>query len=335
MQLYKLVLALFLTVSAASAAQAADLSSWTVELQMNADKSVGWKVTLAYDDFVTRDDYWVLAKVDRYSVLADGKPVECRKAPQEVGTSIICEDFSAKTVIFDIKAQDQIGSFNAFNIFAYTFPVTRVTDKFTLIATIPLGSALVSADQLQGTGLTPFSPSFGKEGTDGRKIFVTWELQNPTLGESISSRLIFEPVVGPITEIFVLIVVAAIIILLGYVHFHRGKVKHVLPILTQSERSVMQIIMERKSVDQRDIVQETDFSKAKVSRIVKELEGRGLIETQPKGRTKLIRLRSGRREEPAEKQEKKIAKETREEEKEKQRKEARQQRIIRRLLGKE
>ena len=318
MQIQKLVVALLLTVSAASAAHGVDLSSWNVDIQLNEDRSVDWTVTLAYKDFVDKDDYWVLARVSEFSVLADGQQVDCRKAPQEFGTSIVCDELNAKTIIFNIKTIDQVGSFNNFNMFSYTFDITRFTDKFTLVTTIPLGSGLVSVEQLKGTGLAPFSPAFGKEGTDGRQIFVTWDLQNPNLGESINERLIFEPVVGPITEVAILVLIVIAVLLTGYFRFLRRDVKHVLPILTTSERAVVQIVMDRKSVDQRDIVRETDFSKAKVSRILKSLEGRGLIRTRPKGRTKVVKLSDGsRREEPEEKKE-----------------ERKKENVIKKLLGK-
>ncbi len=325
----KLLVALFIALFAVSAAQAVDLSSWKVELQLNEDKTVDWKITLEYEDFVSRDDYWILARIADFSVIADGQPAVCRKAPSEVGTQIICDELFAKIIIFSIKSESMVGGFDNFNLFSYTFPVTRVTDKFTLRITIPLGSALASIEQLRGTGLAPFAPSFGKEGTDGRKIFVTWDLQNPKLGETINALMIFEPVVGPIAEIAVVILIGAVIGFVLLLNYRRGRVKHVLPILTASERTVMQIVMKSKSVDQRDIVKETDFSKAKVSRILKELEERGLVETQPKGRTKLVKVSDGSR-----KEEKKSEAKT-EEDTEKRKKEERQKNIIKKLLGKE
>jgi uncharacterized membrane protein len=51
------------------------------------------------------------------------------------------------------------------------------------------------------------------------------------------------------------------------------------------------VLREKGTVDQRQIVRETDFSKAKVSRIISNLVERGVLEKEVKGRKNLIRLK--------------------------------------------
>ena len=66
----------------------------------------------------------------------------------------------------------------------------------------------------------------------------------------------------------------------------------ILPILTDSERRVMEILLrEKKGVDQRKIVKETEFSKAKISRVIQDLSDRGLVERTRKGRTNIINVK--------------------------------------------
>ena len=60
-------------------------------------------------------------------------------------------------------------------------------------------------------------------------------------------------------------------------------------------RILFGLLREKKDVDQRMIVKEADFSKAKVSRIIQELIKRDLIEKIPKGRNNLIRLKKIRK----------------------------------------
>ena len=63
--------------------------------------------------------------------------------------------------------------------------------------------------------------------------------------------------------------------------------------MTQNERKVIEILLnEKKDIDQRRIVKETDFSKTKVSRIIQGLVEKDLIEKIPKGRNNLIRLKT-------------------------------------------
>ena len=59
--------------------------------------------------------------------------------------------------------------------------------------------------------------------------------------------------------------------------------------------------MKNKTIDQREIVKTTDFSKAKVSRVLRSLESRGIVEVTPKGRTKKVKLSLGGKTKPAEK----------------------------------
>ncbi|MBI4896125.1 MAG: hypothetical protein HY832_01095 [Candidatus Aenigmarchaeota archaeon] len=67
-----------------------------------------------------------------------------------------------------------------------------------------------------------------------------------------------------------------------------------MPILTEHERKVLEIVIRDKKVDQRKVVKETDFSKAKVSRIVQDLLLRGVLEKVRKGRTNILTLKTAK-----------------------------------------
>ena len=72
----------------------------------------------------------------------------------------------------------------------------------------------------------------------------------------------------------------------------RHKVKNILPVLTEGERKIMEILLREKgTIDQRTIVKETDFSKAKVTRVINDLEKRGLVDKISRGRKNLIKLK--------------------------------------------
>jgi len=92
------------------------------------------------------------------------------------------------------------------------------------------------------------------------------------------------------TIILVLIIISFILALMFV--FRKQRVKDLLPVLTNGERKAMEILLREKGeVDQRVIVKETDFSKAKVSRIINDLIDRGLIEKISRGRKNLIKLK--------------------------------------------
>lgn len=263
---------------------------WNVEVLINEDDSVDEKIILNYTENIERSDYFVFAKISDVKVFADEKLINCKIDERELGTSITCDNLNASLIKYEFKAYDTVKVLDSLQIFKYKFLITRVTDRFSLIVKLPVGAALAEKSKLEYANLKPFEPDFGREGSDGRRILVSWIREKPSLGEALDVSVIYERIgYGHIilmaTLMSAVIVIAVIFIFLIKKDFHS-----VLPVLTESERKIMEILLREKTIDQRKIVRETDFSKAKVSRIIKNLEERGLIERISKGRTNIIKL---------------------------------------------
>jgi uncharacterized membrane protein len=65
----------------------------------------------------------------------------------------------------------------------------------------------------------------------------------------------------------------------------------VLSVLDDFERKVLDVIVNAGgTVNQKKVVQETNLSKAKVSRVVQDLVKRGLIQAERLGRTNKLKL---------------------------------------------
>jgi len=67
----------------------------------------------------------------------------------------------------------------------------------------------------------------------------------------------------------------------------------ILSVLNEAERIVIDIVRKqgKDKVDQRKIVAQSGFSKAKVSRIIQSLESRGVVSVEKMGRKNRITLR--------------------------------------------
>ncbi len=63
--------------------------------------------------------------------------------------------------------------------------------------------------------------------------------------------------------------------------------------LLEEERRVVELLSERGAVTQRDIARELGISRVRAHRLVRELERRGIVTSEPRGRTKVVRLRQG------------------------------------------
>ena len=271
---------------------AATIQDWSIGITINEDKTSEWIVTILYNETVQKTDYFVLADVSYLQTKVDDTIFHCDQTKQQLGTLMECKS-PGRFYYFKFKT-GAIAEKDSLNVFRYRFSATELTDKLSVKVRLPLGGALVEKALLAGTGLQPFEPSYGKEGSDGRQIFLEWSLTNPKLGETIPVSIIYEQVNE--SDLFINFVIVIGVIVVGFVitmlyFFGNKKIKDVLPVLTEPERRVVEILLRDKEVDQRQIVKETEYSKAKVSRIIQDMEARGILEKVRKGRKNIIKLK--------------------------------------------
>ena len=267
------------------------VDNWYVEIYLQEDGTADWFVFLNYDENVTRSDYYVLADIVNFEVFANEERIMCSASERGLGTSILCEDINTREIEYRFKVRGIISISDNLRIFSYKFPITQLTNNFSAVIKLPLGSFLTDPTKLEGTGLSPFEPVSGEEGSDGRRIFVRWSLYKPELGDSISVSIIYEQVIAGQVLIAIGAGIIFIIIFAILSFFRKRSMKAILPVLTEGERRVMEIIIRDKEVDQRKIVKECDYSKSKVSRIIHDLEKRDLITKVSKGRKNLITMK--------------------------------------------
>ncbi len=291
MKAYLLAASIIVFLLAATANAA--LTSWDAEISVNDDGSTDWVVNLTYNTTVTKSDYFVFSTATNIEVFTDKEPVSC-DVSTDIGTSIVCDNIAAKEVIYKFHVKGLASNIQNLKIFRYAFSVTQSVDRMHVAVKLPLGAALVESLKLGGTGLKPFEPDFGREGSDGRRIFVSWAFDKPVLGQTINVYAIYEVISGIdpflLFAIILVLVVVAFLLTIMFV-FRKQRIRDILPVLTEGERKVMEILLRDKEADQRAIVKETDFSKAKVSRVINDLIERGLVEKTARGRKNIIKLK--------------------------------------------
>ena len=59
----------------------------------------------------------------------------------------------------------------------------------------------------------------------------------------------------------------------------------------QEDKQVLKLIQEQGTMFQADIIEKTNFGKAKVSRIIDRLEGKGIVERKRRGMTNVVVLK--------------------------------------------
>jgi len=179
------------------------------------------------------------------------------------------------------------------SFFSMDIPILWNTEQVSVIIRLPDKTLLAEK------ALLPVSPSGFNIGTDGRRILVSWSFKDKNPGDVIPIRLYYEPLSpGFIDEdlVYILIFVLILIVIVGASFIFRKvskKSELVLSVLNESERIIVDIIRKEKEkkIDQRRIVNLSGFSKAKVSRIIRNLEERGIVESERMGRRNKITLK--------------------------------------------
>lgn len=131
----------------------------------------------------------------------------------------------------------------------------------------------------------------------GRRIMIVWNLANIPQVQPLRFQFFYEELQPP--PVFSIrlryfaafgIVATSIIIYLIF-RFKRKPEKLILSVLDDYERKVMDVIVAGGgTVNQKRVVQETNLSKAKVSRVIKSLVERGVVEVERLGRTNKLKL---------------------------------------------
>jgi uncharacterized membrane protein len=177
--------------------------------------------------------------------------------------------------------------------FSFDIPILWPTDKVFVDVALPYGSVIT------GKVIIPVSPSEGNIGSDGQRIITSWDFIEKAPGDIIPIRIYYESF-SPAGKTDYLryrwLIVIFLIMLASFIFIYKKfskKSELVLSVLNEGERMVVNIIKKegKNEVDQRKIVAQVGFSKAKVSRIVQSLVGRGIVDVERVGKRNKITLK--------------------------------------------
>jgi uncharacterized membrane protein len=282
------------------------LEYYGVETSIMEDLSVNNVVVLEFDTPVNHLDYSLDFKIQNLKYEADFDFADCSLKDNDGGSTISC-DFIGMTseknqLTLDFDTQDVIKKVGEDYRFTVNYGVPLPIQSSFILIRLPQNHILASE------GNQSFFPTNGSIISDGRHIMVFWEDENLTTGENLQFSILFtRPAV--VTEgladliIYLGAIILIVIILVSFIYIRRSrgsKVAVVKSVLNKDEKKIIDILNERQGrAGQKLLVRETDFSKAKVSRIVKALRERGVVDTEPiSGRENRVILRLGQ-EKPA------------------------------------
>lgn len=265
----------------------ANIQYYGADVKLSANGKSSIKLTFTFSEPVDTFNFTVLGKIENLQASSIAGVVNCNV--EFTGTSyvrcVLPLTEEKRGVDITYETQDFTKPLGEKFLFSGDFSLDQKIDQFTLSLTLPEGMALSDGERL----------SFADNSTkvsDGRHIIVVWKLDEIE-GKSLVFQALYEPVQEMPSFIWYFIGGVAVIGIVAF--FIIKKVRKpqevILSVLDDYERNIMKTIAESGGeINQRKVVQHTNLSKAKVSRVVKTLEERGLIEVERLGRTNKLRL---------------------------------------------
>lgn len=252
------------------------------------------KITITFSE--PREDFIfaIKGRVENLVAKTLGESIECKEKVSGI-TLISCKlnlTKERRTIEISFETEDFVKDLDGKFIFIADLSLGENISSTFVSVKLPEGMALVS-EEIPGRVFPENSSIL----SDGRHIIVTWKMDEIPKTQPLIFQIIYEPISKQAFSIpiFYLISFGIGIFLISFLIFYFSYLKKpkelVLSVLDDFEKRVLNCIIEAGGeIKQKRIVNETNLSKAKVSRIVKNLEKRGLIEVKRLGRSNLLKL---------------------------------------------
>jgi uncharacterized membrane protein len=271
-------------------ALAVSLEYYGIEDTINSDLKVDNSIVLKFQEPIGHLDYQLGFRIFNLTSESDFPFADCSSQDTDQGSLISCDfigmtkkqnklvlKFSTNEII------DRVDGNYRFNVnYGVSIPIVRA---FVLIK-LPENGILAETVANQS-----YFPPDGNVITDGRHIMVYWNKYNLSAGDSLQFAALYNMpgTRDPFFNYMIILLTAVIIIaMVGIAIYMKRGPKHAKPedviesVLNKDENTIVSILKRNEgSAGQKVLVRESDFSKAKVSRLINNLKERGVIEIEP------------------------------------------------------
>jgi uncharacterized membrane protein len=271
-------------------ARGAELSYYGVESTINDDMTVKTILTLKFAQPVNSSEFLLDYRAFNLSTQADFDSAQCSLSDEGSKSRISCNftgmSESKKLLTLTFFTRDGIKVLQNRGNFTSDYGISMPASVAFIIIKIPKNTVLSEEPANQS-----YSPNNGKILTDGKLIMVYWEKDNVTADDlKFSVSYSIPSAAAGFSNLFVVSIAGIVIISMIAVAIYvrrgdgLGKItaEVVTSVLNTDEKKVVDILAKHGGKSgQKIIVRESDFSKAKVSRLVKNLKDRGVVDIEP------------------------------------------------------
>lgn len=269
------------------------IQNYYVDTTLDEDGKALVKLDITFSEQVKDINFFVLGRVENFQATANARPLNCSIKVNGI-TNIGC-DFSSvqnlRMTKINFTTPDFVKVLDNKFYFNGDFTLNQNINSASVFIRIPEGMIVdENATKL-------IFPENSTMVSDGRRIIVVWNLNDIKANEPLKFQILYQRIsVPPLFQIrlrhfAVLGIAIAVVSGFIYIRYFRKPQKLILSVLDDYERKVMNLIIASEGlIDQKKVVKETNLSKAKISRVVKSLVERGLIEVERMGRRNKLKL---------------------------------------------
>jgi len=283
-----------LTLLLLSSIALAQLQYYGIDAILTESGRASVKLTITFSKPETSFEFSIIGKMENLNATSTAGPVNCSLVAGGI-SFIKCKinlTQEKRTIELDFETTDFVRSIEDKIYFDTDLSLGKSIDSVFVSVRLPEGMALV------GEGVKD-RLSYPKNNTiisDGIHHIVTWKLLDISSEQPLRFQILYERAKGfQQYQIFLYVGVLAVALVLVvsfvYLKYFRKPENVILSVLDDFERRVMDVLVKGGgTINQKKVVQETNLSKAKVSRVVKSLMNRGLIEVERLGRTNKLKI---------------------------------------------
>lgn len=258
-------------------ANSLEISEYNITFDILANGHVNERVSMIFAESpnVSTLNYVVLGDISDLRISSDRRNIDyvMEKTGNEYNVKFVVPE-GAESLVITFTAKDLVFAKDSIYNFFATFqpPVSRNINVF---AFLPKGFAIYR-DVVYPEGYEIL--------TDGERIYVKWSFRNP---EDIPISFKFYRTYSDysLAVLFIMGLITTAIATYLIVHYRVRIREEFLRGFTEDERKVLSVLSKRRVCMQKKLEREFGFSRAKMTRVVKRLEAKGLVEKERVGRT--------------------------------------------------
>jgi uncharacterized membrane protein len=265
----------------------AEIRNYGVDVTLEKNGNSIVKIFITFEKLETDFKILLPIKISKFDFSTSGKDISCNLIQNKV-SEIECKfnlSEEGKTIQLNFETLDLVSKLNKTFYFTGDFSVWDNINESFIVVRLPEGFVLSEEGEIYPQDATITS--------DGRRIVIVWRYKDILPTQPLKFQFAYESTLEEFVFSWRALLFISLLMVFMFIFIWKRMRKPeelILSVLDEYERKVMGIIKNAGEIKQKRIVQQTNLSKAKVSRVVKSLHERGLIEVRRIGRTNLIKL---------------------------------------------